>query len=93
MQCIIENVGNPPFVVFRWQKSTQRLVTDGTKYTSQLIGGNIMVLTIINSTTEDEGFYWCIVETAAFQRRKASVFLAVNDTSVITGMFNIVKSS
>ena len=80
MQCIIENVGNPPFSVFRWQKSAQRLVTDGTKYTSQLIGGNIMVLTIVNSTTEDEGYYWCIVETEVFQRREAVVFLAVNNS-------------
>ena len=80
VQCYIENVGNPPFAVFRWQKSAQRLVTDGTKYISQLIGGNIMVLTIINSTTEDEGYYRCIVETAVFQRREASVFLAVNDS-------------
>ena len=86
MQCIIENAGNPPFAVFRWQKSTQRLVTDGTKYTSQLMG-NIMVLTIVNSTTDDEGYYQCILETQVFQRREASVYLAVNHTNVITGMF------
>ena len=79
VQCIIENAGNPPFAVFRWQKSAQRLVTDGTKYTSQLIG-NIMVLTIVNSTTDDEGYYQCILETAVFQRREASVFLAINDS-------------
>ena len=80
MQCIIENAGNPPFEVFRWQKSAQRLVTDGTKYTSQLIGRNIMVLTIVNFTTDDEGYYQCILETAAFQRTEASVYLAVNDS-------------
>ena len=31
VECIIENVGSPPFVVHRWKNSGQRLVTDGTK--------------------------------------------------------------
>ena len=77
VECIIENAGNPPFVVFRWQKSDQRLVTDGTRYISQLIG-NRMYLTIVNSTTDDQGYYRCILETAVFQRREASVYLSVN---------------
>ena len=79
MECIIENVGNPPFAVFRWQKSEQRLMTDGIKYISQLIE-NIMFLTIVNSTSDDEGYYKCILETAVFQRREASVYLSVNDS-------------
>ena len=88
IQCIIENAGNPAFVVFRWQKSAQRLVTDGTKYTSELISGNVMVLTIVNSTTDDEGYYQCILETAAFQRSEASVYLAVNDSVTHLGSNN-----
>ena len=86
VECIIENVGNPPFVVFRWQKSEQRLVTDGTKYSSELIGNNTMVLTIHNSTTNDEGYYQCILETAVFQRREASVYLSVNDSVTHMGL-------
>ena len=81
VECFIENVGNPPFAVFRWQKSEQRLATDGTRYNSQLIG-NRMFLTIVNSTTDDEGYYQCILETAVFQRREASVYLSVNHTSI-----------
>ena len=77
MECIIENAGNLPFAVFRWQKSGQRLATDETKYSSHLIG-NRMFLTIVNSTTDDEGYYQCILETAFFQRREASVYLSVN---------------
>ena len=86
MECIIGNVGNPPFSVSRWQKSDQRLVTDGTKYISQIIG-NRMFLTIINSTTDDEGNYKCILETPVFQRREASVYLSMNHTS-IAGLTN-----
>ena len=89
MQCIIENAGNPAFAVFRWQKSAaQRLVTDGVKYTSQLINGNIMVLTIVNSTTDDEGYYQCVLETAVFLRSEASVYLAVNDSVTHLGSSN-----
>ena len=80
VECIIENGGNPRFAVFRWQKSEQRLLTDGTKYSSKLIGNNTMVLTIYNSTTDDEGYYQCILETPVFQRREASVYLSVNDS-------------
>ena len=80
VECIIENGGNPHFAVFRWQKSEQRLMTDGTKYSSELIGNSTMVLTIHNSTTDDEGYYRCILETAVFQRREASVYLSVNDS-------------
>ena len=79
MECVIEDVGNPHFEVFRWQKSGQRLVTDGTKYTSQLIG-NRMFLTIVNSTINDEGHYRCILETPVYQRRQATVYLTVNHT-------------
>ena len=79
VECIIEYAGNPPYMVFRWQKSKRRLVTDGIKYTSRIIG-NRMVLTIINSTTDDEGYYQCILETRAFQRSKTSVYLSVNLT-------------
>ena len=86
VECNIENIGNPPFAVFRWQKSKQRLVTDGTKYSSQLIG-NRMFLTIYNSTTNDEGFYHCILETPVFQRREASVYLFVNHTSITNGTY------
>jgi len=56
------------------------LVTNGIKYTSRIIG-NRMILTIINSTTDDEGYYQCILETRAFQRSKTSVYLSVNLTS------------
>ena len=88
MGCIIEYVGQPPFTMFRWQKSGQRLVTDGTKYISQLIG-NRMFLTIINSTTDDEGYYQCILETPVFQRRQAFVYLTVNHTGTThTGLTN-----
>ena len=79
MGCLIESAGQPPFTMFRWQKFEQRLVTDGIKYISQLIG-NRMFLTIINSTTDDEGYYQCIIETPVFQRRQASVHLTVNHT-------------
>ena len=79
MGCLIVNAGQPPFTVFRWQKSGQRLMTDGTKYISELIG-NRMFLTIINSTTDDEGYYQCILETPVFQRSQASVYLTVNHT-------------
>lgn len=77
LECVIEYEGNPPFVVFRWQKSNRRLMTYRTKYVSQLIG-NRMFLTIVNSTTDDEGSYQCIVETSVFQRRKAFVGLYLN---------------
>ena len=92
VECIIENVGNPPFVVHRWQKNNQRLVTDGIKYSSQLIG-NRMFLTIINSTTDDEGYYKCIIETSNFEIRQAPVYLSVNHTRIAhtgsaNGMFN-----
>ena len=96
MECVIEDVGNPRFEVFRWQKSGQRLVTDGTKYTSQLIG-NRMFLTIINSTTNDEGHYQCIVETPVHQRRHNSVHLIVNHTGIphvglTNGVFNCPRN-
>ena len=81
IECIIEQFGNPPSVVFRWQKSQQRLVTDGTKYISQVIG-NKMFLTIVNSTTIDEGHYRCILETSCLHRKQASVYLTVNRTQV-----------
>ena len=88
IECIIEDVGNPPFVVFRWQKLRRRLVTDGKKYISQLIE-NRMFLTITNSTIDDESYYQCILETPVFQRRQASVYLSVNDTMIIhTGSIN-----
>ena len=80
VECIIENGGNPRFEVFRWQKSELRLVTDGTKYSSELIGNNTMVLTIHNCTTDDEGYYQCILETPVFQRIETSVYLSVNDS-------------
>ena len=89
MECIIENVGNPSFAVFRWEKSEQRLATDGTKYSSELIG-NRMFLTIVNSTTDDEDYYQCILETPVFQRREASVYLFVNHTSIINGTSCII---
>ena len=88
VECIIENGDNPHFTVFRWQESEQRLVTDGTKYSSELIGNNTMVLTIHNSTTDDEGYYRCILETAVFQRREASVYLSVNDSVTHMGSNN-----
>ena len=96
LECVITDVGNPSFVVFRWQKSRQRLVTDGTKYTSQLIG-NRMLLTIINSTTNDEGHYQCILETPVYQRRQASVYLIVNNTGtthagLANGAFNCPRN-
>ena len=88
MVCLIESAGKPPFTVFRWQKSGQRLVADGRKYLSQLIG-NKMFLTIVNSTTDDEGFYQCILETPVFQRRQGSVYLTVNHTRTThTGLTN-----
>jgi len=77
LECIIENEGNPPFIVNRWQKSGERLVTDGTKYTSQLIG-NMMYLTIVNLSNDDEGFYQCILETSASQVTEAFVYLSVD---------------
>ena len=82
MECVIEDVGNPSFEVHRWEKSGQRLVTGGTKYISKLIG-NRMFLTIINSTTNDEGYYQCILETRVLQRRQASVYLSVNNTRIV----------
>ena len=84
IECIIEQFGNPRPVVFRWQKSQQRLVMDGTKYISQVIGSR-MFLNIINSTTNDEGYYRCIVETSCLRsihRKQASVYLTVNHTRV-----------
>ena len=81
MKCIIEYVGNPPFVAHRWQKSEQRLVTDGTKYTSQLIR-NRMFLTIVNSTTDDEGYYQCILETSSFEIQEAIVYLSVKNATI-----------
>ena len=86
--CSIENAGQPPFTIFRWQKSGQRLVTDGTKYISELIE-NRMFLTVVNSTTDDEGYYKCILETPVFQRRQGSVYLTVNHTRTThTGLTN-----
>ena len=82
VECIIENVGNPPFVVQKWQKNKQRLLTDGTKYSSQLIGDR-MLLTIINSTTDDEGYYQCIIEMSNFEIRQAPVYLSVNHTRIV----------
>ena len=83
LECVIEDVGNPHFVVFRWEKSQQRLLIDGRKYTSRLIGSRI-ILTIVNSTISDEGCYQCILETPADQRRQASVYLIVNNTRILT---------
>ena len=83
VECIVKNLGNPPFTVYRWQKSRQRLVTDGTKYISQL-NESRMILIILNSTADDEGYYQCILETPVFQRRQASVFLSVNYTTGLT---------
>ena len=82
MECVIEDVGNPHFEVHRWENLGQRLATDGTKYDSQLIG-NRMFLTIINSTTSDEGYYQCILETPVYQRKQASVYLTVNNTRIV----------
>ena len=76
LECIIEDVGNPPFAVSRWQKNEQRLVTDGAKYFSQLIG-NTMSLTIVNSTIDDEDHYQCILETSTFEIIQTSVHLSV----------------
>ena len=81
VECVIEYVGNPPFTGFRWQKTQQRLVTNGTKYISRLIG-NRMFLTIVNSTNDDEGYYSCILETPVFKRGEASVLLFVNHTNI-----------
>lgn len=80
IECIIEHVGNPPFVAYRWEKSGHRLVPDGTKYIIQLIG-NRMFLHIVNSTTEDEGYYQCILETSGFEIQDAFVFLSVNNAT------------
>ena len=81
VECIIKYVGNPSFVVYRWQKSGQRLLTDGTKYTSQLIG-NTMSLTIVNSTIDDEGYYQCILETSTFEIIQTSVRLSVQHSMI-----------
>ena len=90
IQCIIEYAGNPAFEVFRWQKSEQRLVTDGTKYKSE-ITQNRMLLTIFNLTTDDEGYYQCILETPVFQRVEASVYLPKNHSATHIGL-NIMYS-
>ena len=82
VQCIIKDVGNPPFLVNRWQKSGQRLVTGGIKYLSQLIG-NRMFLTIVNSTTDDEGYYQCILETSTFEIIQTSVYLSVKHSRIV----------
>ena len=74
-------MGTPPFVVYRWQKFKQRLMTDRKKYISQLFE-NRMFLTIVNSTIDDESYYQCILETPVFQRRQAFVYLSVNDTRI-----------
>ena len=94
IECIIENVGIPPFVVYRWKKFKQRLMTDRKKYISQLIE-NRMFLTIVNSTIDDESYYQCILETPVFQRRKAFIYLSVNDTRIthagsINGVYYII---
>ena len=92
IECIIEDFGNPPFVVNRWQKSGQRLVTNGRKYSSQLIG-NRMFLTIVNSTTDDKGYYWCILETSTFEIIQTSVHLSVKHSMIAhnTGSCNGVS--
>ena len=83
LECIIEYPDNQPYVVYhRWQKSEQRLVIDRTKYITQFIG-NRMFLTVINSTTDDEGYYRCIIETSSFQRAENSVYLSVSNTTII----------
>ena len=87
MECIIEDVGNPPFVAYRWQKSGQRLIADGTKYTSWLIG-NETFLTIVNSTTDDEGYYQCILETSNFEIQEAFVYLSVNYPTITHSELN-----
>ena len=92
VECVITDVGNPRYGVHRWEKSGQRLVTDGRKYASQLIG-NRMFLTIVNSTINDGGHYQCILETPVYQRRQASVYLIVNHTrtshaGLTNGAFN-----
>ena len=79
VECIIEHVGNPPFVLHRWQKSGHRLVMDRTKYISQQIENRVL-LTILNSTAEDEGYYECVVETSTFEIEQASVYLSLNYT-------------
>ena len=80
IECIIEYVGNPPFVASRWEKSGRRLVPDGTKYIFQLIG-NRLFLTIVNSTNDDEGYYQCILETSRYEIQEAFVFLSVNNAT------------
>ena len=86
VKCIIKEPGYPPFVVSRWQKSEQRLVTDDTKYASEIIN-NTMLLTIVNFTTDDEGYYHCILETSVFLRVEASVYLpAANHSAAHIGL-------
>ena len=62
-------------------------MTDGIKHISQLIE-NIMFLTIVNSTTDDEGYYQCILETPIFQRREVSMYLSVNDSVTHMGLID-----
>ena len=85
VECIIKNKGYPPFVVSRWQKSEQRLVTDGTKYASEITEKR-MLLTIFNFTTDDEGYYRCILETPVFQRVEVSVYLPMNHSATHIGL-------
>ena len=55
MHYYTEDVGNPPFDLwFLDGKLGQRLVTDRTKYVSQLIENTF---TTVNYTTNDEGQY------------------------------------
>ena len=65
-------------------KSGQRLVTDGTKYVSQLIG-NRMFSTIVKcpQLTNDKDYYQCMLQILVYQRRQASVYLTVNNTRIV----------
>ena len=89
IECIIKEFGNPPFVVNRWQKSGQRLMIDGRKYSSQLLGNRVF-LTIVNSTANDEDHYQCILETPIFEIIQTSVFLFVKRSVIAqsTGLCN-----
>lgn len=83
LECIIRNEGTPAFVVYRWQKSEQRLVTDGMKYISRLNEDRSkMVLIVIESNVDDEGYYQCVLETPAFQRIKKSVYLSLDHANI-----------
>jgi len=75
LRCDIANKGRPAASVFLWQRYGKN-IPESVKYYVN-VSDNGTSLTIANATTEDEGYYNCVVQNSKGQSDNKSMYLFV----------------